>query len=66
MTLWSKDCAIHGHFEDVMSIDTDFSRHPEGPMLDNAITIKPRRQMHEIFAGGKNVKMESTAHLSVA
>src|SRR5882724_12251024 len=27
--LMVKDCAIHGHFEDVMSIDTDFSRHLE-------------------------------------
>ena len=113
-----KDCAIHGHFEDVMSIDTDFSRHLEEvfpgrdivahndeklhhhgsstvkygrgsvltidltnrcnmmcdpcfmdanqvgfvhelswedikTMLDNAITIKPRRQMSVQFSGGE-------------
>ena len=27
--LMVKDCEKHGHFEDVMSIDTDFSRHLE-------------------------------------
>src|SRR5512140_3325495 len=27
--LMVKDCAIHGHFEDVMSIDPEFSRHLE-------------------------------------
>src|SRR5450432_4084268 len=116
--LMVKDCAIHGHFEDVMSIDTDFSRHLEEvfpgrdilahadeklhhhgtstvkygrgsvltidltnrcnmmcdpcfmdanqvgfvheltweeikTMLDNAITIKPRRQMSVQFSGGE-------------
>ena len=113
-----KDCAIHGHFEDVMSIDTEFSKHLEEvfpgrdirahndeklhhhgsstvkygrgsvltidltnrcnmmcdpcfmdanqvgfvhelswedikTMLDNAITIKPRRQMSVQFSGGE-------------
>src|ERR1700704_911379 len=116
--LMVKDCAIHGHFEDVMSIDTDFSRHLEEvfpgrdirahndeklhnhgsstikhgrgsvltidltnrcnmmcdpcfmdanqvgfvheltweeikTMLDNAISIKPRRQMSVQFSGGE-------------
>jgi uncharacterized radical SAM superfamily Fe-S cluster-containing enzyme len=115
--LMVKDCPIHGHFEDVMSIDTDFSKHLEDvfpgrditahndeklhhhgsstvkygrgsvltidltnrcnmmcdpcfmdanqvgfvhelqweeikTMLDNAITIKPRRQMSVQFSGG--------------
>src|SRR6202161_1912133 len=27
--LMVKDCPVHGHFEDVMSIDTDFSKHLE-------------------------------------
>lgn len=27
--LMVKDCPKHGHFEDVMSIDTDFSKHLE-------------------------------------
>jgi uncharacterized radical SAM superfamily Fe-S cluster-containing enzyme len=113
-----KDCPRHGHFEDLMSIDTDFSRHLEDvfpgrdirahndeklhhhgsstvkygrgavltidltnrcnmmcdpcfmdanqvgfvhelswddikTMLDNAITIKPRRQMSVQFSGGE-------------
>src|SRR5689334_14862591 len=113
-----KDCPIHGHFEDVMSIDTEFSKHLEEvfpgrdikahndeklhhhgsstvkygrgsvltidltnrcnmmcdpcfmdanqvgfvheltweeikQMLDNAITIKPRRQMSVQFSGGE-------------
>jgi 7,8-dihydro-6-hydroxymethylpterin dimethyltransferase len=113
-----KDCPIHGHFEDVMSIDTEFSEHLEKvfpgrdirahndeklhhhgsstvkygrgsvltidltnrcnmmcdpcfmdanqvgfvheltweeikQMLDNAITIKPRRQMSVQFSGGE-------------
>ncbi|HKT87468.1 MAG TPA: radical SAM protein, partial [Candidatus Sulfotelmatobacter sp.] len=113
-----KDCPKHGHFEDLMSIDTDFSKHLEDvfpgrdirahndehlhhhgsstvkygrgavltidltnrcnmmcdpcfmdanqvgfvheltweeikTMLDNAITIKPRRQMSVQFSGGE-------------
>src|SRR5437879_6864415 len=113
-----KDCPIHGHFEDVMAIDTDFFRHLEAvfpgrdilahndeklhnhgtstvkhgrgsvltvdltnrcnmmcdpcftdakqvgfvhelsweeikTMLDNAISIKPRRQMSVQFSGGE-------------
>src|SRR4030081_2411765 len=113
-----KDCAKHGHFEDLMSIDTEFSQHLEEvfpgrdikahadealhhhgtstvkhgrgsvltidltnrcnmmcdpcfmdanqvgfvheltweeikTMLDNAITIKPRRQMSVQFSGGE-------------
>src|SRR6201997_4552535 len=113
-----KDCPVHGHFEDVMSVDTDFSRHLEEvfpgrdirahndeklhhhgsstvkygrgsvltidltnrcnmmcdpcfmdanqvgfvheltweeikTMLDNAISIKPRRQMSVQFSGGE-------------
>ncbi len=116
--LMVKDCPIHGHFEDVMSMDTDFSKHLEDvfpgrdiaahndeklhhhgsstvkygrgsvltidltnrcnmmcdpcfmdanqvgfvheltweeikTMLDNAITIKPRRQMSVQFSGGE-------------
>ena len=116
--LMVKDCPVHGHFEDVMSIDTDFSKHLEDvfpgrdiaahndeklhhhgsstvkygrgsvltidltnrcnmmcdpcfmdanqvgfvhelqweeikTMLDNAITIKPRRQMSVQFSGGE-------------
>src|SRR5580700_1361813 len=116
--LMVKDCPKHGHFEDVMSIDTDFSKHLEDvfpgrdiaahndeklhhhgsstvkygrgsvltidltnrcnmmcdpcfmdanqvgfvhelqweeikQMLDNAITIKPRRQMSVQFSGGE-------------
>jgi uncharacterized radical SAM superfamily Fe-S cluster-containing enzyme len=116
--LMVKDCPKHGHFEDLMSIDTDFSRHLEEvfpgrdirahndeklhhhgsstvkygrgsvltidltnrcnmmcdpcfmdanqvgfvheltwddikTMLDNAITIKPRRQMSVQFSGGE-------------
>ena len=116
--LMVKDCPKHGHFEDVMSIDTEFSRHLEDvfpgrdirahndeklhhhgsstvkygrgsvltidltnrcnmmcdpcfmdanqvgfvhelqweeikTMLDNAITIKPRRQMRVQFSGGE-------------
>src|SRR5450432_82348 len=116
--LMVKDCPIHGHFEDVMSIDTVFSKHLEDvfpgrdiaahadeklhhhgsstvkygrgsvltidltnrcnmmcdpcfmdanqvgfvheltweeikTMLDNAITIKPRRQMSVQFSGGE-------------
>ena len=114
----SKDCPIHGHFEDVMAIDTDFFRHLEEvfpgrdikahndatlhnhgsstikhgrgsvltvdltnrcnmmcdpcfmdanqvgfvheltwddikTVLDNAITIKPKRQMSVQFSGGE-------------
>src|SRR6201981_1044650 len=116
--LMVKDCPVHGHFEDVMSIDTDFSKHLEDvfpgrdiaahndeklhhhgsstvkygrgsvltidltnrcnmmcdpcfmdanqvgfvhelaweeikTLLDNAITIKPRRQMSVQFSGGE-------------
>src|SRR3979411_2461011 len=116
--LMVKDCPVHGHFEDVMSIDTDFSKHLEDvfpgrdiaahndeklhhhgsstvkygrgsvltidltnrcnmmcdpcfmdanqvgfvhelqweeikTVLDNAITIKPRRQMSVQFSGGE-------------
>ena len=116
--LMVKDCPIHGHFEDVMSIDSEFSKHLEDvfpgrdivahndeklhhhgsstvkygrgsvltidltnrcnmmcdpcfmdanqvgfvheltweeikTMLDNAITIKPRRQMSVQFSGGE-------------
>ena len=116
--LMVKDCPVHGHFEDVMSIDTTFSEHLEEvfpgrdiaahndeklhhhgsstvkygrgsvltidltnrcnmmcdpcfmdanqvgfvheltweeikTMLDNAITIKPRRQMSVQFSGGE-------------
>jgi uncharacterized radical SAM superfamily Fe-S cluster-containing enzyme len=116
--LMVKDCPTHGHFEDVMSIDPEFSRHLEDvfpgrdikahndeklhhhgsstvkygrgsvltidltnrcnmmcdpcfmdanqvgfvheltweeikQMLDNAITIKPRRQMSVQFSGGE-------------
>src|ERR1700687_4868811 len=116
--LMVKDCPTHGHFEDVMSIDPEFSRHLEDvfpgrdikahndeklhhhgsstvkygrgsvltidltnrcnmmcdpcfmdanqvgfvheltweeikTMLDNAITIKPRRQMSVQFSGGE-------------
>src|SRR6266436_1550515 len=116
--LMVKDCQTHGHFEDVMSIDTKFSKHLEDvfpgrdiaahndeklhhhgsstvkygrgsvltidltnrcnmmcdpcfmdanqvgfvheltweeikQMLDNAITIKPRRQMSVQFSGGE-------------
>ena len=116
--LMVKDCPKHGHFEDVMSIDTEFSKHLEDvfpgrdiaahndehlhhhgsstvkygrgsvltidltnrcnmmcdpcfmdanqvgfvheltweeikTMLDNAITIKPRRQMSVQFSGGE-------------
>jgi len=116
--LMVKDCPIHGHFEDVMSMDTTFSKHLEDvfpgrdiaahndeklhhhgsstvkygrgsvltidltnrcnmmcdpcfmdanqvgfvheltweeikTMLDNAITIKPRRQMSVQFSGGE-------------
>jgi len=116
--LMVKDCPIHGHFEDVMSVDTDFSKHLEDvfpgrdivahndeklhnhgsstvkygrgsvltvdltnrcnmmcdpcfmdanqvgfvheltweeikQVLDNAITIKPRRQMSVQFSGGE-------------
>jgi len=116
--LMVKDCPKHGHFEDVMSIDTDFTKHLEAvfpgrdirahndeklhhhgtstikygrgsvltidltnrcnmmcdpcfmdanqvgfvheltweeikQMLDNAITIKPRRQMSVQFSGGE-------------
>ena len=116
--LMVKDCPIHGHFEDVMAIDTDFFKHLEDTfpgsdirahndeklhnhgsstikygrgsvltidltnrcnmmcdpcfmdanqvgfvhelawdeiktLLDNAITIKPRRQMSVQFSGGE-------------
>ncbi len=88
--LMVKDCPKHGHFEDVMSIDPEFSAHLEEvfpgrdirahndeklhnhgtstvkygrgyelswddikTMLDNAITIKPRRQMSVQFSGGE-------------
>jgi 7,8-dihydro-6-hydroxymethylpterin dimethyltransferase len=116
--LMVKDCPVHGHFEDVMSIDTDFTQHLEEvfpgrdirahsdeklhhhgsstikygrgsvltidltnrcnmmcdpcfmdanqvgfvheltweeikQLLDNAITIKPRRQMSVQFSGGE-------------
>src|SRR6202795_1932412 len=116
--LMVKDCPVHGHFEDVMAIDTEFSKHLEDvfpgrdirahndeklhhhgsstvkygrgsvltidltnrcnmmcdpcfmdanqvgfvhelswedikTMLDNAITIKPRRQMSVQFSGGE-------------
>jgi len=116
--LMVKDCPKHGHFEDVMSVDTEFSKHLEDvfpgrdiaahndeklhhhgsstvkygrgsvltidltnrcnmmcdpcfmdanqvgfvheltweeikTMLDNAITIKPRRQMSVQFSGGE-------------
>ena len=116
--LMVKDCPIHGHFEDVMAMDTDFFKHLEDvfpgrdirahndeklhhhgsstvlhgrgsvltidltnrcnmmcdpcfmdanqvgfvheltwdeikTMLDNAITIKPRRQMSVQFSGGE-------------
>src|SRR5664279_1489839 len=117
-SLMVKDCPIHGHFEDVMAMDTDFFKHLETvfpgrdirahndeklhnhgsstikhgrgsvltvdltnrcnmmcdpcfmdanqvgfvheltwdeikTMLDNAITIKPRRQMSVQFSGGE-------------
>src|SRR6202045_1377479 len=116
--LMVKDCPVHGHFEDVMSIDTEFSKHLEDvfpgrdivahddeklhhhgsstvkygrgsvltidltnrcnmmcdpcfmdanqvgfvheltwdeikTMLDNAVTIKPKRQMSVQFSGGE-------------
>src|SRR5664280_1301814 len=92
--LMVKDCPIHGHFEDVMAMDTAFFKHLEEvfpgrdirahndeklhhhgsstvlhgrgsvltieltwdeikTMLDNAITIKPRRQMSVQFSGGE-------------
>src|SRR6266851_3585637 len=64
--LMVKDCPQHGHFEDVMAIDTAFFKHLEDvfpgrdirahndeTMLDNAVTIKPKRQMSVQFSGGE-------------
>src|SRR6266851_3619350 len=75
--LMVKDCPIHGHFEDVMAMDTAFFKHLEDVFpgrdirahndeklhnhgsstikhgLDNAISIKPRRQMSVQFSGGE-------------
>jgi 7,8-dihydro-6-hydroxymethylpterin dimethyltransferase len=76
--LMVKDCPKHGHFEDLMSIDPEFSQHLEDVFPgrdirahndeklhhhgsstvkygrgDNAITIKPRRQMSVQFSGGE-------------
>src|SRR6266851_4239780 len=64
--LMVKDCPQHGHFEDVMAIDTAFFKHLEDvfpgrdirahndeTLLDNAITIKPKRQMSVQFSGGE-------------
>ena len=50
--LMVKDCPIHGHFEDVMSIDTEFSKHLEdvfpgrdiAPTTTKSCTITDRRR----------------------
>src|SRR5207302_3515107 len=41
-----KDCAIHGHFEDVMSIDTDFSRHLEEVFPGRDIVAHNDEKLH--------------------
>src|SRR5215212_7032986 len=65
--LMVKDCPIHGHFEDVMAMDTDFFKHLEQVFPGRDIpahndsklhnhgssTIKPKRQMSVQFSGGE-------------
>src|SRR5918912_1507109 len=66
--IWTiKDCPVHGHFEDMMAIDSKFLTHIEkmfpGRDIDahndeklhnhGSSTIKPRRQMSVQFSGGE-------------
>src|ERR1700731_1283268 len=55
-----KDCPVHGHYEDMMAIDANQVGyvHELGweeiqEILDNALRIKPRRQMSVQFSGGE-------------
>ncbi len=44
--LMVKDCPIHGHFEDVMSIDTDFSKHLEDVFPGRDIKAHNDEKLH--------------------
>jgi len=44
--LMVKDCPIHGHFEDVMSIDTDFSKHLEDVFPGRDIAAHNDEKLH--------------------
>jgi tetraether lipid synthase len=45
--LMVKDCAKHGHFEDVMAIDTDFFRHLEEAFPGSDITSHNDEKLHD-------------------
>src|SRR3979411_1627254 len=44
--LMVKDCPTHGHFEDVMSIDPEFSRHLEDVFPGRDIKAQTHEQLH--------------------
>ncbi len=44
--LMVKDCPTHGHFEDVMSIDTDFSKHLEDVFPGRDIVAHNDEKLH--------------------
>ncbi len=45
--LMVKDCPIHGHFEDVMAIDTDFFRHLEATFPGRDIRAHSDERLHK-------------------
>jgi uncharacterized radical SAM superfamily Fe-S cluster-containing enzyme len=61
--LMVKDCAIHGHFEDVMSIDTDFFRHLEEMFPGSDIASHNDSSLHN--HGSSTIKYGRGAVLTI-
>src|SRR2546423_14238555 len=58
-----KDCPIHGHFEDVMSIDTEFSKHLEDVFPGRDIAAHNDEKLHH--HGSSTVKYGRGSGLTI-
>src|SRR5262252_8565966 len=58
-----KDCPIHGHFEDVMAIDTEFFKHLEGVFPGRDIRAHSDEKLHN--HGSSTIKHGRGAVLTV-
>ena len=61
--LMVKDCPIHGHFEDVMAIDTDFFRHLEESFPGSDIVAHADEHLHN--HGSSTIKYGRGAVLTI-
>src|SRR5205823_8455978 len=63
--LMVKDCPLHGHFEDVMAMDTDFFKHLEQVLPDRDIPAHNDEKLHHHGSSTINHGRESVLTLDL-